>query len=157
MQITEWQRRVAVSFAQMGPAMPLAPVLQPFRVRIGKPNAPRLEFGCMATDSASVITEYLELADRHERVEAFPVRAGEPFPVKVARHELAEVQLRGTARQAVDPQPGELGESCGPDCTFPDCDCKPESPTEYAQRRARQNDQRAMALQIAGMATGEVR
>jgi hypothetical protein len=21
------------------------------------------------------------------------------------------------------PEPGELGESCGPDCTYPDCNC----------------------------------
>lgn len=60
----------------------------------------------------------------------------ELFPLKVARHELEEAQLRSTAKALEESECS--GMTAGPQ----------ESATEYAQRRARENDAQALRMQV---------
>lgn len=96
--------------------------------------------------------ELLEQALRHRSLTMPTPNYAEPFQVQVARHELEEVQLRQVIQQGAD----MLAES---ECSgmTPGPFIEPESATAYAQRKAREEYDRARCLHFHGVDTGEVR
>lgn len=68
--------------------------MKPFLIRVGPRGAPRLSFACMSADSFTAFDQHADLADRGERVEVLPVRRGDSFDIKAARHALETARIR---------------------------------------------------------------
>lgn len=91
--LSEWQRRVALDFAQ---ACPLEPApLRPFIVRLKCGPGVLSEWGAMGPDSATVKAQHDDICELGQYIEVVPAdRKEEPLPVMVVRQELETAKLR---------------------------------------------------------------